>query len=254
MEKSITVIGDVHGCYKSLMALIAQLPKDEKIVFCGDLIDRGPMSSQVVEYVKNNHDCVKGNHEDMMISACIFDGDQLKLDYYHSPWLHNGGFKALQSYDIDIDPVTKKNILNDNKIKEHIEWMKTLPVYIEYKDCKNANGDYLVVSHTGGIGDVWGARNFPAEKDRFEYYVMWERKIPPKRIPNAYNIFGHTPQKKGALVRDTFACVDTGCCFKKFKDLDPNTLAPDKSKPIYGVLTAIQFPSMKLYVQPNIDW
>ena len=35
------IIGDVHGCYDTLMALIAKLPEDAEIVFVGDLIDRG---------------------------------------------------------------------------------------------------------------------------------------------------------------------------------------------------------------------
>ena len=60
------IIGDVHGCYKTLIALIEKLPKDRNITFVGDLIDRGPGSKDVVEFVrKNNYRCVRGNHEDM---------------------------------------------------------------------------------------------------------------------------------------------------------------------------------------------
>ena len=45
--ENIYVIGDVHGCYRSLLALIEQLPHkfDSKICFVGDLIDRGPASA-----------------------------------------------------------------------------------------------------------------------------------------------------------------------------------------------------------------
>ena len=43
------IIGDVHGCYNTLMELIAKLPKDAKLCFVGDLIDRGPNSKDVVE-------------------------------------------------------------------------------------------------------------------------------------------------------------------------------------------------------------
>ena len=51
---SIWVIGDIHGCFDTFMALVAKLPKDAKICLAGDLIDRGPKSRQVVQYVMDN--------------------------------------------------------------------------------------------------------------------------------------------------------------------------------------------------------
>ncbi|GAB1464879.1 hypothetical protein MASR2M54_03790 [Aliarcobacter cryaerophilus] len=41
--KNIYIVSDVHGCYKSLLALIEQFPnkQNSKIVFVGDLVDRG---------------------------------------------------------------------------------------------------------------------------------------------------------------------------------------------------------------------
>ncbi len=251
------VIGDIHGCYKSLMALIKQLPKGEKICFVGDLMDRGPRSRQVIEYVKNSeHDCVKGNHEDMMIHDLSFQEGHLKVDYTGG-FCRHGGLATLESYKtyevnekLESGKICKVHKLNEKLIKSHLEWMDKLPIYIEYKDCVNDNGDYLIVAHTGGIGDVWKDRNNKTLKNRFDDTVMWQRKIPPKRVPNAYSIFGHTPQQKGALVKKIFACIDTGCCFKSNK---PKILYPNQ-KTNYGVLTAIQFPSKKLYIQPNIDW
>ena len=42
MDGRLLIIGDVHGCFDTLIALIAKLPTDAKIIFVGDLIDRGP--------------------------------------------------------------------------------------------------------------------------------------------------------------------------------------------------------------------
>ena len=54
--KPIYLIGDVHGCYKTMIALIEKLPKDAEICFLGDLIDRGQNSASVIQYViDNNH-------------------------------------------------------------------------------------------------------------------------------------------------------------------------------------------------------
>mgnify|MGYP003512738781 CR=1 FL=1 len=56
MNKNIYIISDVHGCYKSLKALINQFPNKEnsKIVFVGDLIDRGASSCEVVKFIMDN--------------------------------------------------------------------------------------------------------------------------------------------------------------------------------------------------------
>ena len=34
------VIGDVHGCHASLLALLAVLPCNDHLVFCGDVVSR----------------------------------------------------------------------------------------------------------------------------------------------------------------------------------------------------------------------
>ena len=52
-EDQIYIIGEVHGCYKSLLALIEQFPnkQNSKIVFVGDLVDRGNYSYNVVKFI-----------------------------------------------------------------------------------------------------------------------------------------------------------------------------------------------------------
>ena len=86
------VISDVHGCYKTLLALIAQLPTDEELCFVGDLIDRGPQSKDVIEFVKsNNHKCVLGNHEDMMDSAYRSGHPDMDRN-----WAQNGGQQTME--------------------------------------------------------------------------------------------------------------------------------------------------------------
>jgi serine/threonine protein phosphatase 1 len=122
-------IGDVHGHYDGLMRLIAMmaLTKEDTLHFVGDLIDRGPKSAQVVEYVRqNNHPCVLGNHEHLLISA--FPDEASNIGAFQG-WLHSGGQPTLTSY-----PDTEA-------ILEHVEWLKTLPLYLDL-------GDILLV-HAG---------------------------------------------------------------------------------------------------------
>jgi predicted MPP superfamily phosphohydrolase len=72
---SVDIIGDVHGEVDALKALLARLGCDptrgtveRKIVFVGDLVDRGPDSVQVIEIAQRlveagNAQVVLGNHE-----------------------------------------------------------------------------------------------------------------------------------------------------------------------------------------------
>ena len=59
INQKIFVIGDVHGCYHTLLDLLNKLPKDASIIMIGDLCDRGPYSKEVIDLIiKNNYQCV----------------------------------------------------------------------------------------------------------------------------------------------------------------------------------------------------
>ena len=70
---NIWVIGDVHGYFSTLQSLVEKLELNENdaVVMLGDLIDRGPSSADVVNYVKSteNIHSIRGNHEQMMIEG-----------------------------------------------------------------------------------------------------------------------------------------------------------------------------------------
>ncbi len=122
------VIGDVHGHYDALQVLLEGVAPgdDDEIYFLGDLIDRGPKSAEVVDFVyKNNYQCLRGNHEEMLLD--VFGEEEIYQEML-APWLYNGGHTTVLSYD-------KKIPL------EHIRWMRNLPNYLDL-------GDYWLV-HAG---------------------------------------------------------------------------------------------------------
>jgi len=116
------VIGDVHGHYEALMLLLEEIAptSNDQIYFLGDLIDRGPHSSQVVNFVKqNNYPCVLGNHEQMLLSLAA--SKEIATQTMHT-WLYSGGHATLASYKNATIP------------QEHLEWFQNLPIYLDLGD------------------------------------------------------------------------------------------------------------------------
>ncbi len=62
------IIGDVHGCIDELLELLNKTkyaPGDDRLIFLGDLVDRGPDSAAVVKLVRElKAECLMGNHEE----------------------------------------------------------------------------------------------------------------------------------------------------------------------------------------------
>src|SRR5512136_2088276 len=74
-DDPVDIVGDVHGFIDPLSSLLRRLgynddgshPEHRRLVFLGDLTDRGPDSPAVVRLVKrlvaNGAKCVLGNHD-----------------------------------------------------------------------------------------------------------------------------------------------------------------------------------------------
>ena len=67
------VIGDIHGCFFELQALLdkAGLNDGDSIVSLGDFVDRGPETPQVLDLLQNssNARALMGNHEHKHVRA-----------------------------------------------------------------------------------------------------------------------------------------------------------------------------------------
>jgi serine/threonine protein phosphatase 1 len=116
------VIGDVHGHYDGLMRLFDAIAPSasDSVYFLGDLIDRGPKSCQVVEFVKQSgHVSLLGNHEQLLLDA--FPGNRIHPQAMQA-WIYSGGQATLSSYT-SIDTLL-----------EHINWIQTLPSHLDLGD------------------------------------------------------------------------------------------------------------------------
>ena len=116
------IIGDVHGHFEGLMRLLDAIVPGEhdQVYFLGDLIDRGPDSAKVVSFVKDSpYHCILGNHEQLMIDA--FPKGRPFTPALQA-WLYSGGRATVASYG------------DSGILLDHIEWMKTLPTYLDLDD------------------------------------------------------------------------------------------------------------------------
>jgi bis(5'-nucleosyl)-tetraphosphatase (symmetrical) len=71
---NVFAIGDVQGCLSSLNSLVKELPRDSKLIFMGDLVNRGPDSLGTLRRLKQLQEagvaeCILGNH-DLNLLAC----------------------------------------------------------------------------------------------------------------------------------------------------------------------------------------
>lgn len=122
------IIGDIHGEYQALKNLISHLgydsvgnhPDGYKIIFVGDLVDRGPDSEKVVLFIKqlvenNSAYVVMGNHE-----LNILQGKEK---------LGNGWFFTnQQQHDTKYEPY---NIVQTHIKPSILEFIQEMPLVLE---------------------------------------------------------------------------------------------------------------------------
>jgi len=163
------VIGDVHGYYEGLMTLLEAIAptSEDQVYFLGDLIDRGPHSCHVVNFVQqNNYPCLLGNHEQMLLS--ILTQNNVPTQALQA-WLYSGGQATLASYEKSIIP------------QDHLDWFQALPTYLDLGD--------IWLTHAG-LDPSLPLAEQTAEQFcwiRDEFHTMEKPYFPDKLI-----IIGHT--------------------------------------------------------------
>ncbi|MBT2339075.1 MULTISPECIES: metallophosphoesterase [Pseudomonas] len=86
------VVGDVHGHFKLLSALLDRSKFDvgrDRLFSVGDLIDRGPDSVEVLDWLSQPwFHAVRGNHEQMLIDCVSGHGDISRHTRNGGAWLY----------------------------------------------------------------------------------------------------------------------------------------------------------------------
>ena len=190
------IIGDIHGCLKSLQKLIKLVEKEaDTFVFLGDYIDRGSESKEVIDYIINfkkrhrNVITLLGNHEIMLINY-------LK-GYDEGTFIRAGGKETLISYGIK--PKAKAEKAGKIFPEEHINFFRELPLLWE--------DEHGIYAHAGIEPGVHLTRQVSS-------YCLWARD---EFIHTPYKftkpvIFGHTVFRE-PLVQENKIGIDTGAVY-----------------------------------------
>ena len=171
------------------MNLLDLLPRDEsadKLVFLGDLIDRGPDVPGCVEHVlglvSENPErviCLRGNHEQMLLDF---------LDEVNTTWMETvtGGDRTFEQYAetplrlrTEADFHTARDVIARKIPLNQIEFFRSLPLYHE--------DDYALYVHAGLEHGKHPSESSP-------HALLWTRDMDfYKSYRGKPCVFGHTP-------------------------------------------------------------
>lgn len=233
--------------FYTMTRLLNRAPKGLKIVFGGDLVDRGPHSRKVVEFaMAHKIPTVMGNHCDLLMAFYRPSRSKCGCYYDDGVWLENGGKECLRNWPT-VDKEKAKSIAEYHRDKrlggrvpeEVLDWMAALPPYLYPSERLDENGRSLLLSHTGyglaadlGTPDgwmtaLWGRR----ATDKFPFAT--DPKTGLEIDDGVFRIYGHTTVKK-VVVQERECCIDTGAAY---------------SSRGFGVLSALLWPSKTVMTQ-----
>jgi serine/threonine protein phosphatase 1 len=202
-------VGDIHGCLDKVLRLLDVLnydPAEDRLMFLGDYIDRGPDSKGVLDLLlrlqHENPDNIflMGNHEDNFLTyvqACI-DGEQGNY-WLSEPFFAGGGVTTLQSYAPNLRQPTPPRLVEEIP-PEHIQFLSQLPLYWQ-------DDTYLLV-HAGVRPGIPLERQYANDLLRIRKPFLFT----PHGLDTCV-VFGHTPFRDVWWAADKIG-IDTGACFQ----------------------------------------
>jgi protein phosphatase len=229
------IIGDVHGCYDELVKLLDRLgyavkhdgdvigvshPEGRKLVFVGDLVDRGPRIPEVLRLAmaaveSGNSFCVAGNHDQKLVKA--LRGRQVQRTH--------GLAESLAQLDLETQDFR-------DRVAKFLDGLVSHYVF---------DGGKLVVAHAGLPESMHGRGSGKVRE--FALYGETTGETDEYGLPIRYNwaadyrgraavVYGHTPVPRAEWFNHTL-CLDTGCVFG-------------------GELTALRWPEKELVAVPAL--
>ncbi|MGV0025304.1 polynucleotide kinase-phosphatase [Phormidesmis priestleyi] len=223
------IIGDVHGCCDELETLLQALgyqlkehtyhhPEERKVIFLGDLVDRGDRILDTLNLVQKmvaagSALCVPGNHDYKLLRK--LKGQNVKVNH--------GLDKTLKELEL----------LDESELRSLQSFLDSLVSHYVLDQGR------LVVAHAG-MKQAYQGRG-SAQVREFALYGETTGEIDEFGLPVRYNwasdyrgdaivVYGHTPVPDPVWLNGTID-IDTGCVFG-------------------GKLTALRYPEKELVSVP----
>jgi serine/threonine protein phosphatase 1 len=174
------VIGDVHGCAEALGSLVSRLPTADRLILCGDLINRGPGIGEAMELAwdlveRGRAIWLRGNHEQELLTS-----------------LRRGDWQALRA----LAGCDTYRQLGDRRCRAWLERLASLPLAYW--------GDGWVATHAGFDPHTWR----PDLSIRLAFWQAYDGRF--GRV-----VVGHTPGPGVRRIghRQSIVLIDTGACY-----------------------------------------
>jgi protein phosphatase len=225
------IIGDIHGCCTELEQLLEKLgyvksssdsiyqhPEDRKVIFVGDLVDRGDRIIDTLNLVRKMIQagtaiCVAGNHEDKLLRK--LRGKKVKINH------------GLEQTVAEIEALPEEK--REQFITEAIAFLDSLVSHYVL------DGGNLVVAHAGMKESMQGRGS--GQVRAFALYGETTGEIDEFGLPVRYPwaeeyrgkatvVYGHVPIPEAEWINNTID-IDTGCVFG-------------------GKLTALRYPEREI--------
>jgi len=258
-EDRLWVIGDVQGCLDSLRSLLDELPPSSRLLFIGDIINRGPQSLAALHCVKSlgsravvvlgNHDLhllavasgIRGQHDDDTLAEILSAPDRDEL----LDWLRARPLVHLEAGALFVHA----GVLPQWSVEKTLALAGEIEARLRAPDYR----DFLATMY-GNQPARWDDRLEGAERARCVINALTRLRFvaadgtmdlktkdgagsaPPGFVPwfdhparatrGTPVVFGHW-STLGLMLRDDAVCLDTGCVWG-------------------GALTALAWPSRRL--------
>ena len=229
------IIGDIHGCFDEMTALLQQLsytvepdgadyrvtpPDGRKAVFVGDLVDRGPRITEVLRLVMGmvkagTAFCVPGNHDVKLMRK--LRGKDVKISH--------GLADSLTQLELET-PELKRQIADfiDDLVSHYVfDEGRLVVAHAGLKEEMQGRGSGAVRSFAL-FGETTGETDDYGLPVRYNWAAEYRGK--------AMVVYGHTPVAEPEWLNRTID-IDTGCVFG-------------------GKLTALRYPEKELVSVPAI--
>jgi hypothetical protein len=205
--ESYDLIGDVHGHADLLSALVEKLgysrkglvyehPQGRKLVFVGDLLNRGPDSAGVLKVVRKT-------------------------------WEEGNAYVALGNHEFRIlQLASMNNNLPDASYEPFVPWLKTLPLFLDLEDIRVVHAAW----HTSSISLISQA---PVPDNSFMQATFVKNSPERKAVDHILKgVKAILPE--GSILRDRFGIVRQKGRLRWWEDLRGKPFAEALFSPMYG--------------------